>query len=177
MEASDWITAGIALAALIVAAMSWWSSRTSARASVTSAEAAVQSAKSSETSAGAAVRSADAAEKSADAEHALLELERQDRAEAELSQRLHIWEIKRRDPHMWTLRLNAAVAYGVCLDARGAPVTWRRYEGDGNTFFKGDHLLVMFNAVAVDDWNRKVIVRWHESEAPGSEALEKELVL
>jgi hypothetical protein len=177
MTVSDWITAGLALAALIVAAMSWWSSRTSARASVTSAEAAVKSAISSETSAGAAVRSADAAEKSASAEHELLRLELEDRGAAEHERRTNIWEIKRANSHMWTIRLTSDVAYQVDVDAHGAPIEWQQWNGGFGPVFKRELLKVIYKSTGVDEWDRKVTISWSESELPDGEILRKDLVL
>lgn len=176
MEASDWITAGLALAALIVAAMSWWASRTSAKASLTSAEAAVRSAGSSETSAEAAVRSAVATEKSAEADHALLELERQDRAAADLERRTSVWRHGGVNSREFTFQFRGAEAHNVFFEANVSLEVQRRSGHDAlSPMYKGDSAVVVVQDP--ERWDRRITVSWAESDGPGTERLSKLIVV
>lgn len=172
MEASDWITAGLAMAALIVALMSWWSSRISARASLTSAEAAVKSAGSSETSAGAAVRSADAAEKSANAEHELLQLELKDREDAARELRENVWKVKRITMAHLRFEFSGVEAHNVRFEvenARAEPVDLKpvmRY-----------HDAVRVGVLETDQWNNRITVVWADSGDEGAETLRRTFML
>jgi len=172
MEASDWITALIALAALIIAGMSWWSSRISAKASVMSAEAAVQSARSSETSAGAAVRSADAAEKSADAEHEMLQLEIQDRKAAAREQRENVWKVKRITMAHLRFEFSGVEAHDVQFlvdnaraDPEDLPPVLRYREA------------VRVAVLETDHWNKRITVEWAESDREDAERLRRTFLI
>jgi len=173
MEASDWITAGIALAALIVAGMSWWSSRTSARASVTSAAASETSA-AWETSAGAAVRSADAAEKSANAEQAMLELERQDRAQADRERRVDVWQV-RALADAAEFKFLGAEAHHVFFEANVTLEVQRGKSDVQSPMYKGDRMTVVVQDP--EGWNRRVTVSWAESATLDAERLSRVFVV
>lgn len=132
-----------------------------------------RSADAAETSAAASVRSAEAAEKSADAEHALLELERQDRAQADLERRSNIWRVAQVDEQAWSIRLDAPVAYRVDVDTHGSHVRVSR-GGASGPMFRNDHLILETTLVV---WNRRVTVVWAESDDENAEFLRKPLVL
>lgn len=160
MEASDWVTAGFALAALIVSLMSWGSSRTSARASVKAAEAAVISAA--------------AAEKSADAEHEILQLERQDRIDADMQRRVNVWRIHPVTAYTAEFKFLGAEAFHVSFKANVVLETGRRRGDPQGPMYLGDSMTV--TAQDHGDWDKRITVSWAESADAGAVRLSKDWV-
>jgi hypothetical protein len=119
-------------------------------------------------------RSAKAAERSADVDHALLQLETQDRAQADLEQRLSIWRTAQVDEGTWAIQLEAPVAYRCEVDVHGSNVRASRWGGASGPMFRGDHLIIETTLVV---WDRRVTIIWAESSGPDSELLRKPLIL
>lgn len=154
MEASDLVTALLALAALVVSCFAWWSSHRSAVA----AEDAAKSAK-----------------RSAAAEEAQLEFERQDRAAAELERRTNVWSARMATMAHIEFTFRGVEAHHVLVEAQGELLPLSRPKGGTGPMFNRHR--VMAKLREPERWNRVATIAWAESDEEGAELLRKELPL
>lgn len=154
MEANDWVTAAIAVLALIVACLSWWASHRSAVASEDSAASA---------------------RRSAAAEEAGLELERQDRADADMQRRVNVWHQRPVHAHAAEFKFLGAEAHHVFFEANVVLEVGRRKSTTQSPMYKGDRMIIV--AQDPEGWNRRVTISWAESEGADVERLSKLMVV
>lgn len=150
MEPNDWVTAAIAVAALVVSFLAWRSSHRSARA---------------------AEDSAVSARRTATVEEQLLDLERQDRAEVNLQRRMNVWHVQRFGAHSAQFEFVGAEAHHVSFEANVALQVDRMRGHMHSPMYKGDRMIV--EAQDPDGWDRRVTVSWAESEGVEVERLSK----
>lgn len=148
MEANDWVTAAIAVLALIIAGLSWWASHRSAVA---------------------AEDSAASARRSAVAEEAAVELARQDRADADMQRRVNVWHKRPVQAHAAEFKFLGAEAHHVFFEANVVLEVQRRKGDTQSPMYKGDRMIVV--AQDPEGWNRRVTISWAESEGAEVERL------
>jgi len=153
MKANDWVTAGIAVAALIVAIMSWWASHRAASA----AEDASRQAK-----------------RSADADEAMAEFERQDRAAAELERIRNPWVVQKISQTRFAIEFTGDAAFLAKRPEHAARVTVERPKGKRGPILNGE-VLVM-TVVGTAHFDNRVRFRWTTSQEPDAEVFEQILV-
>lgn len=154
MEANDWVTAAIAVLALIVAGLSW---RASHRSAVAAEDSAVS------------------ARRSAVAEEAVLELEKQDRAAADMQRRVNVWHKRSVHAHAAEFKFLGAEAHHVFFEANVVLEVQRRKGDTQSPMYKGDSMIVV--AQDPEGWNRRVTISWAESESADVERLTRVLVV